>query len=198
MASFSGDAVPTWHLGATANAAFRSSIFTDREIGLLEEVLGPGTPTGVGEDTDLFYRVLRAGHSIVYQPDAHVWHDHRKSMKALRQQIYAYSKGHIAYNLFVAFRYGDTRSLRRVFVILPLWRLRQSYRWLRDVLRGKRPSWPISLVLTETAGNLAGPWGLMRSIWRVRRLGRIERSYVEEMPNTKNLVQPGGHHVNKD
>jgi cellulose synthase/poly-beta-1,6-N-acetylglucosamine synthase-like glycosyltransferase len=198
MASFSGDAVPTWHLGATANAAFRSSIFTDREIGLLEEVLGPGTPTGVGEDTELFYRVLRAGHSVVYQPDAYVWHDHRNTMKALKQQIYAYSKGHIAYNHFVAFRYRDGRSLRRVFVVLPLWRLRQSYRWLRDVLRGRKPRWPLSLVLTETAGNLAGPWSLLRSIWRVRRLGRIERPYANETPVTETLTQQGRHEVIQD
>jgi hypothetical protein len=39
-------AVPAWNLGATANAAFRAAIFEDPEIGLMDEALGVGTPTG--------------------------------------------------------------------------------------------------------------------------------------------------------
>jgi len=76
-------------------------------------------------------------------------------------------------------RYGGTPVgwLRHVFIHLPLWHLKQCYRWLRSLLRGRKPGWPLSLVLIETAGNLAGPWSLLRSMWRVRRLGRIERSY---------------------
>ena len=37
-------------LGATANAAFRRSIFFDPAIGLLDEALGAGMPTGCSED----------------------------------------------------------------------------------------------------------------------------------------------------
>ena len=33
-------AVPTWKLGATANAAFRASIFTHPQIGSMDEALG--------------------------------------------------------------------------------------------------------------------------------------------------------------
>ncbi|HSR16543.1 MAG TPA: glycosyltransferase, partial [Ignavibacteriaceae bacterium] len=69
-------AVPTWEIGATANAAFRSSIFKNSKIGLLEEVLGPGMPSGVGEDTYLFYKILKEGKSIVYLSDAYVMHKH--------------------------------------------------------------------------------------------------------------------------
>ena len=47
-------AVPTWTLGATANAAFRGTIFTDPAIGVLDEALGAGMPTGCSEDTYLF------------------------------------------------------------------------------------------------------------------------------------------------
>ncbi|WP_423803188.1 glycosyltransferase family 2 protein, partial [Paraflavisolibacter caeni] len=70
------NAVPTWQLGATANAAFRSSIFAHPDIGLMEESLGAGMPSGVGEDTYMFYKVLKAGYTICYQADAYVWHKH--------------------------------------------------------------------------------------------------------------------------
>ena len=40
-------------------------------------------------------------------------------------------------------------------------------------LRG-RSDYPLRLLITEIAGNLAGPLGLWRSRRRVRRLGRSE------------------------
>ena len=45
-----------------------SSLFSDAAVGLLDEALGAGTPTGCSEDTYLFYRMLSAGHTIVYEP----------------------------------------------------------------------------------------------------------------------------------
>jgi len=100
-------AVPTWTLGATANAAFRSSIFHHPQIGLMDEALGPGMPSGVGEDTYLFYRVLKAGYTIVYEPAACVWHKHRRDLPELRRQIFNYSKGHVAYHLTTILRDRD-------------------------------------------------------------------------------------------
>ena len=62
-------AFPAWELGATANAAFRRAVFADPEVGLMDEALGPGMPSGVGEDSYLLYRVVRAGWTVVYEPD---------------------------------------------------------------------------------------------------------------------------------
>ena len=56
-------------------------------------------PTGCSEDTYAFYRVLRAGYAIAYEPAAFVWHRHRADMRSLRRQIYSYAKGHTAYHL---------------------------------------------------------------------------------------------------
>jgi O-antigen biosynthesis protein len=159
-------AVPTWELGATANAAFRANIFHHPQIGLMDEALGAGSPTGCSEDTYLFYRVLKTGYSIVYEPRAYVWHKHRRDLKALRRQIYNYSKGHVAYQLTTLFNDRDLRALVRIFVELPL-----TYLWrFRTRLAGKS-GYPLSLVLLEVAGNLAGPWALWRSRRRVKRLG---------------------------
>ena len=159
------EAVPTWQLGATANAAFRATIFTHPGIGMLDPALGAGSPTGCSEDTDLFYRVLAAGFTIVYEPAAYVWHRHRRDMRALRRQIYAYSKGHVAYHLVTWRRYGDSRALFHLALTLPKWQLKKLLRWMR-----RSNDYPLSLIMTEIAGNLAGPWALWRARRRARRL----------------------------
>lgn len=159
-------AVPTWDLGATANAAFRASIFTDPAIGLLDEALGAGTPTGCSEDTDLFYRVLKAGHTLAYEPSAYVWHRHRQSMESLRNQIYSYSKGHVAYHLTTLQRYGDRRSIIRLLYSLPKTYARRIAERLR-----RRSDYPLSLIALEIRGNLGGPLALWQARRRVRRFG---------------------------
>lgn len=165
--SFRVDAAPTWTLGATANSAFRASLFSEPGVGLMDEALGPGMPSGVGEDSYLIYRALKAHHTLVYEPAAYVWHEHRSSMKALRRQIFDYSKGHVAYHITTLTGDHDLRSLKSLFVDLPVWRVRQVWRRMRH-----RSTYPLSLVVVEMLGNLVGPIALVRSQWRVRRRGR--------------------------
>lgn len=190
MSGFRGQAVPTWELGATANAAFRADIFRSPEVGLFHEALGAGSPTGCSEDTLVFYDILAAGYKIYYQPDAWVWHEHRNNMPALRSQLFNYSKGHVAYHLLVFLKHRDLRSIKRVFVTLPLWRLRQVYRHIRRRLRGAEPDFPLSLVLIEIAGHIVGPFSLIASALRVRRHGRVRRSESENDQPTRKGVKP--------
>lgn len=162
-------AVPTWELGATANAAFRATIFNHPEIGLLDEALGAGTPTGCSEDTYLFYRTLKAGFAIAYHPDAYVWHLHREDESQLKRQVYNYSKGHVAYHLTTWLHDHDWRALWRLFISLPLSFLRRT----KARILG-RSDYPGSLIFVEIAGSLAGPLALLRSRLRVRQKGRSE------------------------
>jgi GT2 family glycosyltransferase len=157
----------TWMIGAGANAAFRAEVFADPEIGLFEETLGAGTPAGVGEDTYLFYRLLKAGHQIVYEPSAYVWHRHRRDLAALRRQIWGYSAGHVAYHMTTFLQDQDVRGLWRIGVELPRGYLGR----LRSSLRG-RNNYPASLILYEAVASLTGPWSWLVSRRRVRRLGR--------------------------
>lgn len=159
-------AVPTWELGCTANAAFRASIFRHPAIGLMDEALGAGTPTGCSEDTYVFYRVLRAGYAIVYEPDAFVWHRHRNTEAALRRQIYSYSKGHVAYHLTTWLRDGDVRGLVRLGYELPRVYARRAVEHVRG-----SSDYPLRYIGLEILGCLAGPWALWQSRRRVRRLG---------------------------
>jgi GT2 family glycosyltransferase len=160
------DAAPTWRLGATANAAFRASVFRDPAVGSMHEALGAGTPTGCSEDSYLFYRILKAGGTLVYEPSAWVWHRHRESMDSLRRQIRAYSTGHVAYHLVTLMTDGDRRAFVRLLYSLP------RHLVVRAVQRVRRLSdYPLSLIALEILGSLMGPMALWRSLRRVRRLG---------------------------
>jgi GT2 family glycosyltransferase len=165
--SFRRKAVPTWEIGATANAAMRAKIFRDPNIGLLDEALGAGMPTGCSEDTYLFYKILLARHTIVYEPSAFVWHQHRATEHELRRQIFSYSKGHVAYHLTTFLRDRDARGLVRVLAELPRHHLRQLWEFVGGNCERSFPT----LVL-EVAGNLLGGWALWQARERVRKLGR--------------------------
>lgn len=160
------DVVPTWLFGGTANAAFRASLFSHPAVGLLDEALGPGMPSGVGEDIYIFYRTLKAGFTIVYEPTAFVWHTHRRDMRALRRQLYNYSKGYVSYNLTTWRQDQDRRVLPNLLFKTPKWHFDRIRGRLQGVV-----SHPIRLVLLEFAGHLAGPWSLWQSRRRVQQLG---------------------------
>src|SRR5438132_2835991 len=59
-------------LGHGFNIAFRRSLF-DR-VGLFDEELGGGAPYASGEDTDMVYRAMRAGWSVVCSDEITVVH----------------------------------------------------------------------------------------------------------------------------
>jgi O-antigen biosynthesis protein len=181
--SFKRKAVPTWELGSTANAAFRATLFSDPQVGLLDESLGAGTATGCSEDTYLFYKALKAGYTLVYEPEAYVWHQHRRDISHFRRQIYSYSKGHVAYHLTTLIRDHDPRSLFRLLVDLPRWHLRSIKQWIRG-----RRTYPLSLVMLEIMGHLAGPFALWRSWRRVKREGR-SGPYLPKAPTELSAIR---------
>ena len=159
-------AVPTWRLGATANAAFRCSIFKDPTIGLMNEALGPGMPSGVGEDIYVFYKVLKAGYTVVYEPKAGVFHKHRQTMASLHRQLKGYSKGIISYHITTLIKDGDQRAIGTVLLDIPVWHAGR----MKDWLLGNR-AWPMGLHLVEIRSCLVAPWALWRSYARVKREG---------------------------
>lgn len=62
-------------------------------LGGFDPDLGAGTRTGGGEDIDMFTRMLLAGHPLVVQPAAIVWHRHRDDFASLRAQARGYGTG---------------------------------------------------------------------------------------------------------
>jgi glycosyltransferase involved in cell wall biosynthesis len=89
-----GDRLFPFHVGlygAGASFAMPRSVLT--ELGGFDEALGAGSPTGACEDNDMFLRVLAAGHVLIYEPAAVVWHRHRADMAGLVTQVRSYGLG---------------------------------------------------------------------------------------------------------
>ena len=106
----------------------------------------------------LFYRILTAGHVIAYEPTRTCGTVTAADMRRCAARSTRYSKGHVAYHLTTLVRDGDRRALvRLVRASLPA-RLRSS-------ACGRRSDYPLTLVLTEVAGTLAG-----LALWRRRRV----------------------------
>lgn len=88
---FSGKMLP-WPVGGGNNFAVRREWF-DR-IGGCDERLGPGSPGEGGVDMDLFYRLLRAGARIRYEPEALVYHERQsKAGRIARRPMYGHGMG---------------------------------------------------------------------------------------------------------
>jgi GT2 family glycosyltransferase len=163
--------LPLWQIGTTANAIFRADIFSDPAIGLLEERLGAGSPSGAWEDLYLFYRILRAGHVIVYQPSAKIRHAHRETLPELRQQLLAYRRGEVAFCLLALQRDREWRALLHLLLWIPYWRATQLFGELLRRARGDN-LFRLSIVIGEWGAYLSAPAALYLSHRRVRRLAR--------------------------
>jgi GT2 family glycosyltransferase len=104
---FSGKTLP-WPVGGGNNFAVRVEWFS--RIGGCDERLGPGSPGEGGVDMDLFYRLLRAGALIRYEPDALVYHERQtKAGRMARRPMYGHGMGACC---ALRLREGDFYALR--------------------------------------------------------------------------------------
>jgi GT2 family glycosyltransferase len=151
--------------GAGANMVVRRNVAL--QLGGFDEALDTGPPLPGGGDLDMFYRVIRAGFPLVYEPRMLAFHRHRRAYGALRRQYWTWGTGFMA---FVAKTYrvdSDQRpKLRR---LIRWWFEYQSRELGRSVIR-RNPLTP-DLVLAELAGGVVGLAGTYeRSQRRVKRL----------------------------
>lgn len=73
-------------IGVGTNMAFRRSVLA--ALGGFDDRLDVGTATRGGGDLDMLYRVVEAGHVVVYEPAAVVHHIHRRDEAGLLRQSY--------------------------------------------------------------------------------------------------------------
>jgi len=142
---FSGTGSIPWEIGTGGNLSLRRAVF--ERLGGFDEALGPGTSGRAAEDVDLLYRSMLRGCTIVYEPDAIVYHE-RKSRRAKLRGRFGYGYGMGTF-LDLHARGGDlhARALRRRYV-----------RGLaRTALSGVRHGdiWPAADGLLTYAGLLA-------------------------------------------
>lgn len=107
-----------------------------------------------GEDLDVFLRLVLAGHRLVYEPAALVWHRHPPDYASLRRTMFIYGaglSGALAKRAAMAPRAAWDIALR-----VPAG-LRHAFGPASAKNAGKGPGFPRELGWRERAGMLAGP-----------------------------------------
>jgi glycosyltransferase involved in cell wall biosynthesis len=81
--------------GCGANMAFRAAVL--RHINGFDPALGGTGPSRCGQDVAAFFTTMMEGYTLVYEPKALVYHQHRRTYEALLKQLYNYGVGLTAY-----------------------------------------------------------------------------------------------------
>ena len=138
--------------GFTMNVAFRRDVF--ERFGYFDQRFGPGTRIRTGDDTELFFNVLRRGGRILFEPRAVVTHSWPTDWKAFRRSIFRAACSHTA---ILTKYYLQEPSLRRE--ILRYTASRILRRW-----QVKSPSTPVRVPrLPFMLGSLYGPLAFLLS-----------------------------------
>ncbi|MCC5636471.1 glycosyltransferase [Nostoc sp. CHAB 5844] len=157
--------------GVGCNMAFRRQIVL--QLGGFDEALDTGPSLPGGGDHDMFYRIIRAGYTLVYEPKYLVFHEHRRDYLSLRRQ-YSRSWG-LGFTSYVTKCYLSDPPQREKLFRLILWWMNYELRQLLESLLGKHPLSP-DIFLAEFFGGIAGLLGgYPRSC---KRIEQIRREFV--------------------
>ena len=130
--------------------------------------LGPGSPTGGGEDIAAFSNAILRGGRLVYEPWSLCWHEHRRDEDALRKQLFNYGAGFTASLCRAALH--DRRFLWSAARAVPTI-IRLLYSRARASSAESDGQLPGDLSRLEYAGMLRGPLLYAKSVRRVFQLG---------------------------
>lgn len=157
-------------MGSGANMAFDADLLA--RLRGFDPALGPGTLARAGEDLLALFRAAAAGRRVVYQPDALVWHHHRRDPGALEAQALGYGIGLGAYL---------TSALVHEPQLIPAF-VRLLPDGLRYALRNAHTdrddpaAWPRHLAALERRGLIRGPAAYAHSRWHTRRAATAEHA----------------------
>ena len=165
----------TGRFGTGANMAFRRELF-DR-LGLFDPGLGAGTPARGGDDLDMFFRVLKAGYALVYEPRALVRHRHRRTAEELHRQMRDHGISFSAYLARSWLAYPEERG--GIARLAAWWAAKTLYRAVRP--RGAPKAALRRLALAEMGGLFVGPrcYQKATSAAAVQSLGRAHANMME-------------------
>jgi glycosyltransferase involved in cell wall biosynthesis len=155
----------TGKFGTGANMAFRREVF-DR-IGLFDPALDVGTESNGGGDLEMFFRIIKEGHLLVYEPAAVVRHRHRRTYAELKVQLRNNGIGFYAYLARTARAYPDERRaiVRLALRWLWFWNVRRLLISFVDPGR-----FPRDLILAELYGSMVGALRYRRARARAREI----------------------------
>ncbi|MEG4203713.1 glycosyltransferase [Microcoleus sp. Pol7_A1] len=151
--------------GAGCNMAFRRDVLL--KLGGFDDALDTGAPLPGGGDLDIFYRVVRAGYLLVYEPRYLVFHQHRREYEKLRHQYWTWGLGFMA---FVVKSYQTDPSQRSKLRWLVGWWFADQLNQLQKSVRGCHVL-PPTMILAELWGGVVGLFGeYPRSLKRIEKM----------------------------
>ncbi|SIT59090.1 putative glycosyltransferase [Mesorhizobium prunaredense] len=157
-------------LGAGCNMAFDRALLI--ELGGFDEALDTGSPLPGGGDLDIFYRVLRSGRPMIYEPEYAVYHEHRETIEQLRRQYWSWGLGMMAF--LVKSRRTDEELRARHRAMVRWWFFNQ-FKALARAARGLRGR-DFRFGIAELWGGIYGLAGEYdRSSARVRTIREQNR-----------------------
>ncbi len=139
--------------GAGANMIVRRDVLL--QLNGFDEALDTGRPLPGGGDLDIFYRVIRAGHPLVYEPNCAVFHQHRRDMRSLQRQYWSWGLGFMA---FVAKCSQTDPSQRPKLRALVVWWFKNQLRQLAKATLGRHVL-PAPMLWAELRGGVTGLLG---------------------------------------
>lgn len=152
--------------GAGCNMVIRRDVLA--ALGGFDDALDTGAPLPGGGDLDIFYRVLRTGRALVYEPAMAVQHDHRRTLDELTRQYFTWGQGFLAFlgKVWIA----EPRERPRVRHMVAWWTSWMLRRLAGALMKGPNPL-PVPMLAAELAGGVQGAFGeYRRSQARMREL----------------------------
>lgn len=123
-----------WAISVGSGCSYAVRRGTARALGGFDEALDQGPALPGGGDHDLLWRALGAGHAVVYEPSALAWHEHRREVEAVHDQIVGHQRAVLAFLAKHLMR-SDSRS-RPALLGYTGWRLaKPGVRLLRRAVR---------------------------------------------------------------
>jgi glycosyltransferase involved in cell wall biosynthesis len=139
--------------GVGCNMAFQRRVLL--QLDGFDDALDTGAPLPGGGDLDILYRVLRAGFTLVQEPQLLIRHQHRREHWQLRHQMYTWGLGMMAYAVK---NYRCDVMYRAQFRCMILGWFREMARMLVTTVLRKR-DWHIDLAWAELRGGIVGLCG---------------------------------------
>lgn len=148
--------------GAGASMAVRAEFVS--AMGGFPEELDAGMATGSGGDSYCFYRVLRAGYRLVYEPTALARHTHRETAAALENAYRGYGTGIWSWALRALHRDHDPMT----FLLVTWWGGCYLGRKMAASLLRRRGALPLRISFAGLRGALAAPAAYRASCRAIR------------------------------
>ncbi|MEO6057324.1 MAG: glycosyltransferase [Gemmatimonadales bacterium] len=86
-----------WAVSVGSGCSYAVRRETALALGGFDEALDLGAALPGGGDHDLLWRALQAGHSVVYEPAALAWHEHRPEAAGAHAQIVGHQRALLAF-----------------------------------------------------------------------------------------------------